>query len=89
MKAIEFLKLVDFIPGMPWGISIHIGRNLREVAEESNHEIIEGRRLLDDNANYLVIWDSLKLREFLNLMPATDIIIQGGCTKKYLWELEN
>lgn len=89
MKAIDVLKLMDLIPGMPWGISLHQGCALRQVANESRHEVKEIQKKLDDNANYIVIWDSFKLRDFINELPNADIIIEGGCTKKYLWEIEN
>ena len=89
MKTIDVLKLMDFIPGMPWGISCHQGHALRQVAIESRHFIKETQKTLKDDANYIVIWDSLKLRDFINKLPNADIIIEGGCTKKYLWELEN
>lgn len=89
MKTIDVLKLMDLIPGMPWGISIHHGYALRQVAIESRHAIKVQQKTLKDEANYIVIWDSFKLRDFINKLPTADIIIEGGCTKKYLWELEN
>lgn len=89
MKAIEVLNLMDLIPGMPWGISCHHGHELRQVAIESRHAIKEIQKTLEDDAYYIVIWDSFKLRDFINYLPNADIIIEGGCTKKYLWKLEN
>lgn len=89
MKVLDVLYLMDLIPGMPWGINCHHGYALRKVANESRHDIKEIQKTLKDDANYIVIWDSIKLRDFINKFPNADIIIEGGCTKKYLWELEN
>ncbi len=89
MKAIDVLYLMDLIPGMPWGIHCHHGYALRKVAIESRHAIKEIQKTLEDDANYIVIWDSIKFHDFINRLPNADIIIEGGCTKKYLWKLEN
>lgn len=89
MKVIDFFDLMDLIPGMPWGISCYQGRVLREVANQSRHSIKELQKTLEDDAKYIVIWDSFKLRDFINYLPNADIMIEGGCVKKYLWELEN
>ena len=88
MKAIEILKFVGLLPGMPWGADVFFGRNLLNVAEEKKQNFVDVTHRFDPCKQYYVIWDRFEFRHFFEQMPQYDLLISKGDCKKYCWEID-
>lgn len=88
MKALEILRMVGLLPGMPWGADVFFGRSIWETTEERNENFVDVTHRFDPCKQYYVVWDRFDFRPFLDQMPQYDLLISKGDCKMYCWEIQ-